>query len=201
MSRSARSSNRSVSPRNCTAADSWSPETTTGCHRRRSRRRRSNGSRRSTKRPVGRFCRRSSKAPDAGIGSSLLTTHTRATRRSRIGTPPIDRAGTTGSHSYTHARDHGPNGHQFHVGVDAHGYTPVPFTEIDAWIRGLPDAEPWLDIAIREARQTITDLDGSETSNSDALFYTMGYNELRVALEELLGAFDSAHPDSPPGTV
>ncbi|MBN9170350.1 MAG: hypothetical protein J0I50_00415, partial [Microbacterium sp.] len=104
-------------------------------------------------------------------------------------------------HGYTHARDHGPNGHQFHVGVDAHGYTPVPFTEIDAWIRGLPDAEPWLDIAIREARQTITDLDGSETSNSDALFYTMGYNELRVALEELLGAFDSAHPDSPPGTV
>ena len=88
-----------------------------------------------------------------------------------------------------------------HVGVDAHGYTPVPFTEIDAWIRGLPDAEPWLDIAIREARHTITDLDGSETSNSDALFYTMGYNELRVALEELLGAFDSAHPDSPPGTV
>ncbi|QTV80468.1 hypothetical protein [Microbacterium sp. NIBRBAC000506063] len=41
-------------------------------------------------------------------------------------------------------------------------------------------------------------LDGSETSNSDALFYMMGYNELRVVLEELLGALDSSHPDSPP---
>jgi calcineurin-like phosphoesterase family protein len=101
-------------------------------------------------------------------------------------------------HGHTHARDHGPNGHQFHVGVDAHDYAPIPFTAIDAWILGLPDVEPWLHVAIREARQTITDLDSSEISNSDALFYMMGYNELRVALEELLGALDSSHPDVPP---
>ena len=56
-------------------------------------------------------------------------------------------------------------------------------------------------MAVREARQLLANLDATETSNSDAMFYTMGYNELRVALEELLGAFDSAHPDSPPGTV
>lgn len=101
-------------------------------------------------------------------------------------------------HGHTHARDHGPHGHQFHVGVDAHDYGPIPFTVIDAWIRGLPHVEPWLDVAIREARQTIADLDASETSNSDALFYMMGYNELRVALEELLGALDSTQPGSPP---
>jgi hypothetical protein len=100
-------------------------------------------------------------------------------------------------HGHTHARDHGPNGHQFHVGVDAHAYAPIPFTVIDKWVRGLPDVEPWLDVAVREARQTIADLDATETSNSDAMFYTMGYNELRIALEELLGALDSSHPDSP----
>lgn len=100
-------------------------------------------------------------------------------------------------HGHTHDRDHGPNGHQFHVGVDAHGFAPVPFTVIDEWVRGLPDVEPWLDVAVREARQTIADLDATETSNSDAMFYTMGFNELRVALEELLGALDSSHPDSP----
>lgn len=61
-----------------------------------------------------------------------------------------------------------------------------------------PSLEPWLSTAIREARQTIADLDGSETSNSDALFYTMGYNELRVALEDLLAALDSSHPGPPP---
>lgn len=38
-------------------------------------------------------------------------------------------------HGHTHARDHGPNGHQFHVGVDAHAYAPIPFTVIDEWVR------------------------------------------------------------------
>lgn len=99
-------------------------------------------------------------------------------------------------HGHTHARDHGASGHQFYVGVDAHRYAPIPFTVIDAWIRGLPDVEPWLDVAIREARQLIVDFDATETSNSDAMFYQMGYNELRVALEELLGALESSHPDS-----
>ena len=104
-------------------------------------------------------------------------------------------------HGHTHARDHGPNGHQFHVGVDAHAYAPIPFTVIDEWVRGLPDVEPWLDVAVREARQLLANLAATETSNSDAMFYTMGYNELRVALEELLGALYSSHPDSPGNTA
>lgn len=101
-------------------------------------------------------------------------------------------------HGHTHARDHGPNGHEFHVGVDAHGYAPIPFTVIDAWIRGLPDVEPWLDVAIREARQIVADFGATETSNSDTMFYLMGFNELRTALEELLSALESSHPNPPP---
>jgi len=104
-------------------------------------------------------------------------------------------------HGQTRAGDQGPNGHQFHGGVDAHAYAPIPFTVIEEWVRGLPDVEPWLDVAVREARQLLANLDATETSNSDAMFYTMGYNELRVALEELLGALYSSHPDSPGNTA
>lgn len=176
----------------------------TGCHQQHSPERRSNGSRRSTRRRGGRFCRRSSKAPGTATGYSHPTTPIRSdSQESDRHTSPHRPRWDDGTpllhgHGHTHARDHGPNGHQFHVGVAAaHDYTPVPFTVIDGWIRDLPDVEPWLDVAIREARQTIADLDATETSNSDALFYTMGYNELRVAMEELLGALESSRPDSP----
>lgn len=98
-------------------------------------------------------------------------------------------------HGHTHARGHGPDGHQFHVGVDAHGYAPIAFEIIDAWIRGRPDAETWLEFAIREARQVITGLDHSERSGSDALFYVQGYNELFSVLSELLDALE------PPGST
>ena len=37
-------------------------------------------------------------------------------------------------HGHTHARDHGPDGSQFHVGVDAFDYAPVPFAVVDAWL-------------------------------------------------------------------
>lgn len=37
-------------------------------------------------------------------------------------------------HGHTHARDHGPHGRQFHVGVDAFDYAPIPFSVIDAWL-------------------------------------------------------------------
>lgn len=40
-------------------------------------------------------------------------------------------------HGHTHARDHGPHGRMFHVGVDAFGYAPLPFAVIDAWLAEL----------------------------------------------------------------
>lgn len=40
-------------------------------------------------------------------------------------------------HGHTHARDRGPHGYQFHVGVDASGYAPTSFDVIDAWLDDL----------------------------------------------------------------
>lgn len=37
-------------------------------------------------------------------------------------------------HGHTHDRDKGPVGHQFHVGIDAFGSAPLPFTLVDAWL-------------------------------------------------------------------
>lgn len=98
-------------------------------------------------------------------------------------------------HGHTHARDHGADGHQFHVGVDAHDYAPIPFTVIDAWIRTIPGIETRLASAIREARQVVAGLDGAETADADGLFYAQGYNELRIVLGELLDALDSPETD------
>lgn len=53
-----------------------------------------------------------------------------------IGNRPVD-DGTPLIHGHIHARDHGADGIQFHVGVDAFGYTPVPFTVIDEWLATL----------------------------------------------------------------
>lgn len=99
-------------------------------------------------------------------------------------------------HGHTHSRDHGPNGHQFHVGVDAHGFSPIAFTIIDTWIRALPDAETCVNAAIREARQVVADLDAAERPGMDDLFYAQGYNELRVVLGELLDVLDSSSPSN-----
>lgn len=49
---------------------------------------------------------------------------------------PPDR-GTPLLHGHTHDRDRGPLGHQFHVGVDAFAYAPIPFALIDAWLENL----------------------------------------------------------------
>lgn len=95
-------------------------------------------------------------------------------------------------HGHTHARDRGPDGHQFHVGVDAHGFSPIAFTIIDTWLRSLPDAETYLDAAVREARQVIADLDDAERPGMDELFYAQGYNELRVVLGDLLDAVSAS---------
>ena len=37
-------------------------------------------------------------------------------------------------HGHIHARDHGADGNQFHVGVDAFDYAPIPFSVIDGWL-------------------------------------------------------------------
>ena len=71
-------------------------------------------------------------------------------------------------HGHTHARDHGPNDHQFHVGVDAHGFAPIPFSVIDAWIRSLPGIETRLQTAVREAREILAHLDDTTQRDGDA---------------------------------
>ena len=91
-------------------------------------------------------------------------------------------------HGHTHARDHGPHGHEFHVGVDAHDFTPIRFTVIDEWVRSIPGIETRLQTATREARTVLADVAGGETPGADALFYMQGYNELIIVLEELLEA-------------
>lgn len=48
---------------------------------------------------------------------------------------PIDE-GIPLLHGHTHSRDHGPDGNQFHVGVDAFGFRPVTMEVIDAWLAG-----------------------------------------------------------------
>lgn len=93
-------------------------------------------------------------------------------------------------HGHTHARDHGPNGHQFHVGVDAHDFSPVPFSVIDAWIQRLPGIETRLQTAVREAREVLADLDGTPPLNMDLMFFMQAYDELHMHLEELLAAVD-----------
>jgi calcineurin-like phosphoesterase family protein len=40
-------------------------------------------------------------------------------------------------HGHTHSRDHGPDGTQFHVGVDAFDYAPIPLALIDDWLARL----------------------------------------------------------------
>jgi calcineurin-like phosphoesterase family protein len=51
------------------------------------------------------------------------------------GARPVD-DGTPLIHGHIHARTHGSNGNQFHVGVDAFGFMPIPFTLIDWWLGG-----------------------------------------------------------------
>lgn len=93
-------------------------------------------------------------------------------------------------HGHTHARDHGPDGHQFHVGVDAHGFAPIPFSVIDAWIQSLPGIETRLQTAIRETREVIADLDDTPPPAMDHMFYMQAYDVLQLQLEELLEAID-----------
>jgi len=52
------------------------------------------------------------------------------------GARPVD-DGVPLIHGHTHARDHGVDGTQFHVGVDASEFRPIPFAVIDEWLQSL----------------------------------------------------------------
>lgn len=53
-------------------------------------------------------------------------------------------------HGHTRDRENGPIGHQFHVGVDAFGYAPIPFTLVDAWLDDLRREEEKIAAIVRE---------------------------------------------------
>lgn len=46
---------------------------------------------------------------------------------------PVD-VGLTLLHGHTHDRAFGAHGYQFHVGVDAFDFAPIPFETIDGWL-------------------------------------------------------------------
>lgn len=49
---------------------------------------------------------------------------------------PVD-TGLPLIHGHTHDTDHGARGLSFHVGTDAHEFTPVPMSDIRAWLAQL----------------------------------------------------------------
>lgn len=49
---------------------------------------------------------------------------------------PVD-SGMPLIHGHTHDRGRGPHGREFHVGVDAFGFAPIPFAVIDDWLAAL----------------------------------------------------------------
>lgn len=62
---------------------------------------------------------------------------------------PVDR-GLPLLHGHTHDRENGPREHQFHVGVDAFGFTPIPMTLIDAWLEDLRREEEAIAAIVRD---------------------------------------------------
>lgn len=62
---------------------------------------------------------------------------------------PVDR-GLPLLHGHTHDRENGPLEHQFHVGVDAFGFAPIPMTLIDAWLEDLRREEEEIAAIVRE---------------------------------------------------
>lgn len=86
---------------------------------------------------------------------------------------PTD-AGVPLIHGHTHEHDFGPHNYrEFHVGVDAFDFAPIPFALIDAWLEGLRREEEEIAAIVRArtaagesesldslARQFGVDLDG-----------------------------------------
>lgn len=63
---------------------------------------------------------------------------------------PVD-TGIPLLHGHTHERDFGPHGSQeFHVGVDAFDFAPIPFELIDAWLEDLRREEEEIAAIVRE---------------------------------------------------
>lgn len=62
---------------------------------------------------------------------------------------PVDR-GLPRLHGHTHDHTGGPDGHQFHVGVDAFGLAPIPMTLIDAWLEDLRREEEEIAAIVRD---------------------------------------------------
>lgn len=53
-------------------------------------------------------------------------------------------------HGHIHDRENGPIGHQFHVGVDAFGFAPIPMSLVDAWLEDLRREEEEIAAIVRE---------------------------------------------------
>ncbi|MBN9202142.1 MAG: hypothetical protein ABS61_00565 [Microbacterium sp. SCN 70-18] len=111
------------------------------------------------------------------VGSRMLASHypysgdTQGDDR-HVAHRPADR-GLPLLHGHTHDRENGPIGHQFHVGVDAFGFAPIPMTLVDAWLEDLRREEVEIAAIVRErsaagpstplpevARRLGVDLDG-----------------------------------------
>lgn len=66
---------------------------------------------------------------------------------------PINR-GLPLLHGHTHDRANGPVDYQFHVGVDAFDYAPIPMTLIDAWLDDLRREDDEIAALVRERDST-----------------------------------------------
>lgn len=118
------------------------------------------------------------------------------TRKTRTVTRRTGPAGMTESHCCTghiHARDHGPDGHQFHAGVNAHDYSPIPFAVIDEWIHTTPGIHTRLEAAIQETNQVVAGYDEAERRGMGTIFYEQEYDELRIILGGLLDDLEIAN--------
>lgn len=85
---------------------------------------------------------------------------------------PVDR-GHPLLHGHTHDRENGPFGHQFHVGVDAFGFAPIPMTLVDAWLEDL-----------RREEEEIAAIVGDRTAMGPSTPLSEVAERLGIALDE-----------------
>ncbi|MBD3943412.1 hypothetical protein IF188_17105 [Microbacterium sp. NEAU-LLC] len=88
------------------------------------------------------------------VGTCMLASHypyfgdTQSDDR-HVSHRPVDR-GLPLLHGHTHDRENGPIGHQFHVGVDAFAFAPIPMALVDAWLEDLRREEAEIATIVRE---------------------------------------------------
>lgn len=87
-----------------------------------------------------------------GFACWPLTTPTPVTRRTPTDTPRIalSTAASLCFMATLTTGENGPEGHQFHVGVDAFAYAPIPFSLIDAWLADLRREDDEIVALVRE---------------------------------------------------